>query len=84
MAKPRLEKVRALFYVLQQLTKRGCANFDTASRCTRTRYELIRPTENKGNKTHGISTSYHHIDLPLFAKNALYFVKSLYLVYTWA
>ena len=31
MAKPRLEKVRALFYVLQQLTKRGCANFDTAS-----------------------------------------------------
>ena len=31
MAKPRLEKVRALFYVLQQLTKIGCANFDTAS-----------------------------------------------------
>ena len=31
MAKLRLEKVRALFYVLQQLTKRGCANFDTAS-----------------------------------------------------
>ena len=31
MAKPRLEKVRALFYVLQQITKRGCAYFDTAS-----------------------------------------------------
>ncbi|WP_289766470.1 hypothetical protein, partial [Bacteroides acidifaciens] len=31
MAKPRLAKVRALFYVLQQLIKRGCAYFDTAS-----------------------------------------------------
>ena len=31
MTKPRLAKVRALFYVLQQLTKRGCAYFDTAS-----------------------------------------------------
>ena len=31
MTKPRLAKVRALFYVLQQLIKRGCAYFDTAS-----------------------------------------------------
>ena len=32
MAKPRLVKVRALFYVFQYITKqRGCANFDTAS-----------------------------------------------------
>ncbi len=35
MTKPRLEKVRALFYVFQQIfqqgTKRGCAYFDTAS-----------------------------------------------------
>ena len=31
MAKPRLVKVRALFYVLQHVTKRGCAYFDTAS-----------------------------------------------------
>jgi len=31
MTKPRLVKVRALFYVLQQLIKRGCAYFDTAS-----------------------------------------------------
>lgn len=31
MTKPRLVKVRALFYVLQQVTKRGCAYFDTAS-----------------------------------------------------
>ena len=31
MTKPRLAKVRALFYVLQQLTKRGCAYFYTAS-----------------------------------------------------
>ena len=32
MAKPRLEKVRALFYVLQQLTKkRRLRQFDTAS-----------------------------------------------------
>ena len=31
IAKPRLAKVRALFYVLQQLIKRGCAYFDTAS-----------------------------------------------------
>ncbi len=30
MTKPRLAKVRALFYVLQQLIKRGCAYFDTA------------------------------------------------------
>lgn len=31
MAKPRLEKVWALFYVLQYMTKRrGCAHFDTA------------------------------------------------------
>ncbi len=29
MTKPRLEKVRALFYVLQQVMKRGCAYFDT-------------------------------------------------------
>ena len=31
MAKPRLVKVRALFYVLQHITKRGYAYFDTAS-----------------------------------------------------
>ena len=32
MTKPRLVKVRALFYVFQYITKqRGCANFDTAS-----------------------------------------------------
>ena len=31
MTKPRLAKVRALFYVLQQGKKRGCAYFDTAS-----------------------------------------------------
>ena len=31
MTKPRLVKVRALFYVLQQVMKRGCAYFDTAS-----------------------------------------------------
>ena len=31
MTKPRLAKVRALFYVLQQVKKRGCAYFDTAS-----------------------------------------------------
>ena len=31
MTKPRLAKVRALFYVLQQLIKRSCAYFDTAS-----------------------------------------------------
>ena len=30
MAKPRLVKVRALFYVLQHITKRGYAYFDTA------------------------------------------------------
>ena len=30
MTKPRLAKVRALFYVLQQVRKRGCAYFDTA------------------------------------------------------
>ncbi|MCI7378827.1 MAG: hypothetical protein MSH66_03505, partial [Bacteroidales bacterium] len=31
MTKPRLVKVRALFYVFQYITKqRGCANFDTA------------------------------------------------------
>ncbi len=30
MAKPRLEKVRALFYVFQQVIKKGCAYFDTA------------------------------------------------------
>ena len=32
MTKPRLEKVEALFYVLQQVRmKRGCAYFDTPS-----------------------------------------------------
>ena len=31
MTKPRLVKVRALFYVLQHVMKRGCAYFDTAS-----------------------------------------------------
>ena len=31
MTKPRLVKVRALFYVLQHITKRGYAYFDTAS-----------------------------------------------------
>lgn len=31
MTKPRLVKVRALFYVLQQVMKIGCAYFDTAS-----------------------------------------------------
>ena len=30
MTKPRLVKVRALLYVLQHITKRGCAYFDTA------------------------------------------------------
>ena len=30
MTKPRLVKVRALFYVLQHIIKRGCAYFDTA------------------------------------------------------
>ncbi len=30
MAKPRLGKVRALFYVFQHVIKRGCAYFDTA------------------------------------------------------
>ena len=30
MAKPQLVKVEALFYVLQQITKRDCAYFDTA------------------------------------------------------
>ena len=30
MTKPQLVKVEALFYVLQQVTKRGCAYFDTA------------------------------------------------------
>ena len=30
MTKPQLVKVEALFYVLQQITKRGCAYFDTA------------------------------------------------------
>ena len=30
MTKPRLGKVRALLYVLQHVTKRGCAYFDTA------------------------------------------------------
>ncbi|MDD5989626.1 MAG: hypothetical protein PUC38_09190, partial [Bacteroidales bacterium] len=34
MTKPRLVKVRALFYGFQYITKqRGCANFDTASFC---------------------------------------------------
>lgn len=41
MAKPRLEKVRALFYVLQQLTKIGCANFDTASKCLGEDYFIL-------------------------------------------
>ena len=31
MAKPRLAKVRALFYILRHFIKRGCAYFDTAS-----------------------------------------------------
>ncbi len=30
MTKPQLVKVEALFYVLQQVTKRDCAYFDTA------------------------------------------------------
>lgn len=30
MTKPQLVKVRALFYVLQHIIKRGCAYFDTA------------------------------------------------------
>ena len=32
MTKPQLVKVEALFYVLQQVTKRDCAYFDTAPR----------------------------------------------------
>ena len=32
MAKPRLEKVRALFYVLQHIQE-GASNFDTPSGC---------------------------------------------------
>ena len=31
MTKPQLVKVEALFYVLQQVIKRSCAYFDTAS-----------------------------------------------------
>ena len=31
MTKPRLAKVRALFYVLQQVTKKRLRHFDTAS-----------------------------------------------------
>ena len=30
MTKPRLVKVRALLYILQNIKKRGCAYFDTA------------------------------------------------------
>ena len=33
MTKPQLVKVEALFYVLQQVTKRDCAYFDTAPFC---------------------------------------------------
>ena len=31
MTKPRLEKVKALFYVFKHIAERGCAYFDTAS-----------------------------------------------------
>ena len=43
MTKPRLEKVRALFCVLQQVIKRGYAYFDTASRHNKRNclYDLI-------------------------------------------
>ena len=40
MTKPRLEKVMALFYVLQHAIKRGCAYFDTASFFTLTSRHL--------------------------------------------
>ena len=33
MTKPQLVKVRALFFDLQQVSKRGCTYFDTASFC---------------------------------------------------
>ncbi len=40
MTKPRLAKVRALFYVFKHTTKRGRAYFDTASfECTEATYE---------------------------------------------
>ena len=43
MTKPRLVKVRALFYGFQYITKqRGCANFDTASLTTNIIYKTFK------------------------------------------
>ena len=43
MTKPRLVKVRALLYVLQHITKRGRAYFDTASCCYQFKLTLFLP-----------------------------------------
>ena len=40
MAKTRLEKVMALFYVFKHIAERGCAYFDTASFFTLTSRHL--------------------------------------------
>ena len=45
MTKPQLVKVEALFYVLQQVTKRDCAYFDTAP------FILVFLAENAGGET---------------------------------
>ena len=50
MTKPRLAKVRALFYVLQQGKKRGCAYFDTAS------YVGLRTYQQSSASCNGFTT----------------------------